>query len=138
MKTLYAQASLRMSPADVVASIDRLSNMLEAWRLSIPVAYRPNSPTIPDYLKRSWDSCIQSDMFLKYAEASFAIHRWAVIVEAKISPDLSASYTSSRQQCVELAKAVLCLTHSFRVDQNRLDWYVVVCRLAQLRELTYD
>ena len=80
VKTLYSHASLKMIPSESTASIKRLSTMLNAWRLSIPAKFRPNSevnlteqPTLPQ------GTCIQSDLGLKHAEASLAIRRWAII-----------------------------------------------------------
>jgi len=126
VKKLYSQSSLKMSVMGVAASIARLSGMLEAWRLSIPAAYRPqfcSGSGIPEKSKKAWDTCIQNDILLKYAEAVFAIHRWAIIVpEAKVGPELMNSYTSSKEQCVELAKGVLRMTHGLRVHRLEVDW----------------
>ncbi|KAF2802757.1 uncharacterized protein BDZ99DRAFT_503718 [Mytilinidion resinicola] len=123
VKTIYSHAALRMSRSETLAAIDRLSKMLEAWRMSIPVAYRPDcNLDLPACQNRSWDTCIQSDIFLKFAEASFAIHRWAVI-QHNVVQDATATYSSSRDQCIELAKGVLHWTHYFRVDDHELDWH---------------
>ena len=128
VKTLYTQSSPRMNAKGVAASVARLSGMLEAWRLSIPVAYRPqflSDSGVPEKHKKTWDTCIQNDILLRYAEAVFAIHRWAVIVpETKIGPELMERYQSSREQCMEVAKDVLRMTHGLRVHRLEVDWYV--------------
>lgn len=124
MKTLYSHASLKMSPSESMASIKRLSTMLNAWRLSIPARFRPSSefnltaqPAPPPV------TCIQFDLELKHAEASFAIHRWAII---GVRPDQhsTADYTASRDECVATAKAVLVSTPTFRLRESETDWYV--------------
>ncbi len=124
VKTLYSHASLKLIPSESMASIKRLSTMLNAWKLSIPAKFRPNSevnlteqPTSPQ------GTCIQSDLGLKHAEASLAIHRWAII-GVRVDQHITADYTASRDECVATAKAVLVSTQTFRVYDSETDWYV--------------
>lgn len=124
MKTLYGHASLRMSPLDAVASIKRLSTMLKAWRSSIPATFSPDSKVNhTNHHVQPWGLCVQSDLVLKYAEASFAIHRWA-IMGSKIDLQVTAECSASQVECVETAKTVLDSTHAFRVHDSETHWYV--------------
>ncbi|KAJ4293446.1 hypothetical protein N0V90_008729 [Kalmusia sp. IMI 367209] len=65
VKTLYSHTSLRMTAPEVSAAIDRLSGMLEAWRLSIPAAYRPDRDLDgPECHEHAGDAIIRSDISL--------------------------------------------------------------------------
>lgn len=124
VKTLYSHASLKMSPSESMKSLRRLSTMLNAWRLSIPARFRPNSEVdLTDSPALSQGCFIQSDLGLKHAEASFAIHRWA-IMEIPVSQFTTADYIVSRDECVATAKAVIISTQGFRVHDSEMDWYV--------------
>lgn len=122
VKTLYSRASLRTSPSETAEGITRLSNMLEAWRISIPKAYRPKSSAeIRERPERLAGFGEEADIFLSYAEVSFAIHRWAIATTAYV-PGPSSAYVSSRDECVAVAKRVLHATHSFSVRDAELEW----------------
>jgi hypothetical protein len=121
VKTLYSHASLRLTGPEVSAAIERLSGMLDAWRLSIPVAFRPHREL--DSLvchEHAEDAMIRSCISLRYAEASLAIHRWILATSGR---DLKAPsvYASSRAQCIIIAKRVLSAAHSCRTDSGT-DW----------------
>lgn len=124
IKTLYSHASLKQCPLECMASIRHLSTMLNAWKLSIPASFRPNSEV------NSTESAglhqvnrIQSDLGLKLAEASFAIHRWS-IMRVTVSEVIAAGHAASRDSCVAAAKAVLVLTQTLRSHNSTMEWYV--------------
>ena len=121
VKTLYSHTSLRMMAGEVSAAIDKLSGMLESWRLSIPTAYRPDRDLDgPECHEHAGDALIRSDISLRYAEVSFAIHRW-VLAAGVCPPDLLKARASSKNQCVVIAKRVLGAAHSCRTDSGA-DW----------------
>ena len=121
VKTLYSHASLKLTGPEVTAAINRLSGMLEAWRLSIPNAYRPDYEidSIACH-EHAEDANIRCSISLRYAEASFAIHRW-ILATSDPGPKLLAVYASSRTQCIMVAKRVLSAAHSCRTDSGT-DW----------------
>lgn len=122
--TLYSHASLKMSPSESMASLRRLSTMLNTWKQSIPDVYRPhNEVDLTVWPAPPQDCCIQSELELKHAEASFAIHRWA-IMELSVDEDITASYNTSRNECIATAKVVLLSTQAYRVHEPEMDWYV--------------
>ncbi|KAH7340062.1 hypothetical protein BKA66DRAFT_577245 [Pyrenochaeta sp. MPI-SDFR-AT-0127] len=122
VKTLYSRATLKIGPSGTAASISRLTSMLEAWRMSIPMAYRPKSSAeFRERPEQSSDFGRAMTIFFNYAEASFAIHRWA-IATTTYDPDSSSTYISSRDECVAVAKRVLSATHSFSVNDAEMEW----------------
>ncbi|KAF2196663.1 hypothetical protein GQ43DRAFT_435816 [Delitschia confertaspora ATCC 74209] len=142
IKTLYTQSSKELTACSLIDIIARLNTMLESWRMSIPPGYRPeiriqsstnstnNSELGKQQIKtpRAWDSCIQNDIFLKYAEAAFAIHRWGVVIEeSRLGSDLSLKekYEESGRMCVEVAKGVLRMVGRLRVanDAGDVGWH---------------
>ncbi|KAL8880242.1 MAG: hypothetical protein Q9198_002312 [Flavoplaca austrocitrina] len=124
IKTLYSHASLEKSPSECMASIRHLSTLLDAWRQSIPASFRPNSEVnLTDSAGLHQISRIQSDLGLKLAEASFAIHRWSIMRVTR-SEQTAAGHAASRDSCVAAAKAVLVLTQTLRHHDSALEWYV--------------
>ncbi|KAF9737045.1 hypothetical protein PMIN01_04824 [Paraphaeosphaeria minitans] len=125
VKTLYSHLSLRMTAAEVSAAIEKLTGMLESWRLSIPAAYRPDRDRDgPECHEHAGDAIIRSDISLKYAEVSLAIHRW-VLATSDCPPELVKARISSKYQCAAIAKRVLGAAHSCRTDSGS-DWPVVM------------
>ncbi|KAF2448842.1 hypothetical protein P171DRAFT_220189 [Karstenula rhodostoma CBS 690.94] len=125
VKTLYSHLSLRMTATEVSAAIEKLSGMLESWRLSIPAAYRPDRDLDgPECHEHAGDAIIRSDISLRYAEASLALHRW-VLATSDCPPELVKARASSISQCAMIAKRVLGAAHSCRTDSGT-DWPVVM------------
>jgi hypothetical protein len=121
VKTLYSHVSLRMTAAEVSAAIERLSGMLESWRSSIPTAYRPDRDLDgPECHEHAGDAIIRSDISLRYAEASLAIHRW-VLATTDCPQELVKTRSLSKSQCAMIAKRVLGVAHSCRTDSGT-DW----------------
>ncbi|KAL1597061.1 hypothetical protein SLS60_008643 [Paraconiothyrium brasiliense] len=106
VKTLYSHMSLRMRAADVPMAIEKLSAMLESWRLSIPAAYRPDRDSEgPECHEHAGDAMIRSDISLRYAEVSFAIHRW-VLATNDCPPEVARARESSKIQPVVMLPAL--------------------------------
>jgi len=137
---IYSKSALKMTPVETVTSISDLSKVLERWRLSIPVAYRPpDSNDLSPVDKTSRESDIQLDLFFKYAEANFAIHRWAMIQGTPSGPtDILETYLHSWERCISLSKATIDLTHSFRTDDPELNWWVYLHLFCLVRSLHAD
>jgi len=107
------------------ASVSHLSRILEAWRVSIPKADRPpDGRTISEVAKIPRDSNTKLDLFFRYAEAAFAIHRWSSVLRCRPSGpvEVMEAYSMSQKHCLNLSKGIIDLTNTFHTNDAEIDW----------------
>ena len=124
VKTLYARRAVARSRVETMAVISRLQHMLDAWKMTIPVKYRPGPPTSSRSSHfHGWNDQIQVDLTLKYSEAAFAIHRWAVLLPSPtLGSERCLDTAKSGEYCIEAAKDVLSLAQILDLDPSHFSW----------------
>lgn len=127
VRTLYSNAAVANTPSETAVSVSHLSRILEAWRVSIPKADRPpDGRTISEVAKIPRDSNTKLDLFFRYAEAAFAIHRWSSVLRCRPSGpvEVMEAYSMSQKHCLNLSKGIIDLTNTFHTNDAEIDWYV--------------